>query len=139
MEVMRASGLSDALASALRRPLRLLFRSARDEKTLRPLAENVSANLLGLGGAATPAGIRAACLMAERAKSGGSNGDLMTLVVLNTASVQLIPATAAALRASAGAKNPFDILPAVWMTSLVSVATGLLVIKLSCLFGRKKR
>ena len=138
MEVMRASGLSGRLAAALKRPLRLLFPGARDEGILRALAENLSANLLGLGGAATPPGIRAARLMAERADSGRADGDLMTLVVLNSASVQLIPATAAALRASAGAKDPFDILPAVWITSLVSVVTGLAFIKLSCRFGRKR-
>ena len=138
MEVMRASGLSDALASALGRPLRLLFAGAKDKKILGPLAENVSANLLGLGGAATPAGIRAARLMAEKAGDGRCDADLMTLVVLNTASVQFIPATAAALRASAGAENPFDILPAVWITSLVSVTTGLVFIKLLCRFGRRR-
>jgi spore maturation protein A len=83
---------------------------------------NMSANLLGLGNAATPLGIAAA---RELASGSDATDNLCTLVVLNTASIQLIPTTAAALRASYGASAPFDIIPAVWFTSLISVTAGL--------------
>lgn len=133
MSIMKASGMMGAL-SRLFRPLlgRLLPQACKDPDTLAALSGNVSANLLGLGNAATPLGIRAARRMA--AGCGGIAGDeLCTLVVLNTASIQLLPTTVAGVRAALGAESAFDILPAVWMASVLSVAAGLLAAKL---FGR---
>lgn len=130
MSIMKASGLMDGL-SRLFRPLlgRLLPRACRDPETLAALSGNVSANLLGLGNAATPLGIRAARRMADGCGGVASN-ELCTLVVLNTASIQLLPATVAGVRAALGAESAFDILPAVWMASALSVAAGLLAAKL---------
>ncbi|MDE7041583.1 MAG: spore maturation protein A [Oscillospiraceae bacterium] len=130
MSIMKASGLMDGL-SRLFRPLlgRLLPRACRDPETLAALSGNVSANLLGLGNAATPLGIRAARRMAEGC-GGTASSELCTLVVLNTASIQLLPATVAGVRAALGAESAFDILPAVWMASALSVAAGLLAAKL---------
>ena len=125
MEVMERSGLAGKLAR-LFRPLlrRLLPRASRDEETLSAVSANVSANLLGLGNAATPLGLKAAARMAKN--SGGvASDELCLLVVLNTASIQLVPATVASLRAAAGCGTPFDILPAVWLTSLLALAAGL--------------
>ena len=99
--------------------------AARGGKSLQPLSANVSANLLGLGNAATPMGIRAAQEMARLASPGEASNELCRLVVLNTASIQLLPTTVAAIRAAEGATSPFDILPAVWISSAVSVAVGL--------------
>ena len=133
MSIMKASGLMGAL-SRLFRPLlsRLLPRACKDPDTLAALSGNVSANLLGLGNAATPLGIRAARRMAEGCGGIASN-ELCTLVVLNTASIQLLPTTVAGVRSALGAESAFDILPAVWMASVLSVAAGLLAAKL---FGR---
>ena len=85
---------------------------------------NVCANLLGLGNAATPMGIQAAKRLAL-GKNGVASDELCRLVVLNTASIQLIPANVAAVRASLGCATPFDILPAVWVTSLCSAGLGI--------------
>ena len=124
LELLERCGAAGALARALRRPLRRLFpRSAEREEILEALTENLSANLLGLGNAATPAGIRAARGMAALGERG--EDELCLLVVLNTASLQLLPATVATLRAAAGAAVPFDILPAVWLSSACSVGCGL--------------
>ena len=106
MEIMNACGISAGLARAFR------------------VSANMSANLLGLGNAATPLGIRAARRMA-RGCGGTASNELCLLVVLNTASIQLIPATIASVRAAAGCQTPFDILPAVWLASVLSVAAGL--------------
>ncbi|MGM9528149.1 MAG: spore maturation protein A [Oscillospiraceae bacterium] len=126
MELMARSGLADKLSRLLKPILCRLFPNAvRDEETSRALSQNVSANLLGLGNAATPAGIRAALGMQRQSGSERAGNELCLLVVLNTASIQLIPATAAALRASLGAAAPFDILPAVWLSSLCSVTAGI--------------
>ena len=126
MEVMNVCGISGGLAKAFRPVLRrLLPESSRDEETLAAVSANVSANLLGLGNAATPLGIRAARRMA-RGCHGTASNELCLLVVLNTASIQLIPATIASVRAAAGCRTPFDILPAVWLASVLSVTAGLL-------------
>ena len=127
MEVMRRSGVMPALSRLLRPVLGRLFpRAARDTETLDALAANVSANFLGLGNAATPMGIKAAQGMARLSERPGTAGkELCLLVVLNTASIQLLPTTAAALRASYGSASPFDILPAVWISSALSVTVGL--------------
>ena len=129
MEVMRQSGLSARAARAFRPALRALMPdAARDEETLAAVSANLSANLLGLGNAATPLGVRAARRMA-RGRDGAASDDLCLFIVLNTASLQLLPTTAAALRAAQGAARPFDILPDVWLASLGSVAAGVLAAK----------
>ena len=124
LEVLERCGAAAGLARRLQPVLRRLFpRSAGEETVLAALTENLSANLLGLGNAATPAGIRAARGIAELGE--GSADELCLLVVLNTASLQLLPTTVATLRASLGAASPFDILPAVWLSSACSVCCGL--------------
>lgn len=97
---------------------------------MQPLSANVSANLLGLGNAATPAGIAAARELAAMGTEGVSGNELCRFVVLNTASIQILPTTVAAMRASAGAASPFDILPAVWISSAVSLMVGLTAARL---------
>ena len=135
MELMRQSGLADRLAALFRPLLRLLLpQASRDRETLAAVSANISANLLGLGNAATPLGIQAAERMA-RGCDGVASDELCRLVVLNTASIQLIPATVASVRAAAGSAAPFDILPAVWLASVLSVAAGLLAAALLSRLG----
>ena len=139
MEIMRVCGLTDGLARAFR-PLmrRLLPEASRDSETLAAVSANVSANLLGLGNAATPLGIQAARRMA-RGCGGVASDELCRLVVLNTASIQLLPTTIASGRAAAGCKTPFDILPAVWLSSVLSVTAGLTAAWLLSLAGRRRQ
>ena len=126
MTLMDRCGLSRKLARLLRPVLRRLLPSAsRDSETLTAVSANMSANLLGLGNAATPLGIRAATRMAEGC-GGVASDELCRLVVLNTASIQLLPTTVAAVRSAHGCAAPFDILPSVWLSSALSVAAGLL-------------
>ena len=122
MELLERSGAVKALTRLLAPLLRRLFPlSSRDGGIMAAISENVSANLLGLGNAATPMGIQAA----QRMKRGGTATDeLCRLIVLNTASIQLIPANVAAVRSALGCATPFDILPAVWVTSLCSAGLG---------------
>ena len=137
MEIMNVCGLSGSLARAFRPLLRrLLPEASQDSETLAAVSANVSANLLGLGNAATPLGIRAARRMA-RGCGGVASDELCRLVVLNTASIQLLPATIASVRAAAGCRTPFDILPAVWFSSVLSVAAGLTAAWLLALAGRR--
>jgi len=130
MEIMKRSGLADRLSRLLRPLLRLLFPDfAGDKAVMDAISANVSANLLGLGNAATPLGIDATRRMSRRTPGVASDAMCM-LVVCNTASLQLIPTTVASVRAAAGCAAPFDILPAVWLASALSVCTGVLAVKL---------
>ena len=119
------------LAPVLARLLRPLFARIMpgvpaDSPAVGSMVMNIAANVLGLDNAATPAGVRAAQAMARELRGSKASDELCLLVVLNTASIQLLPVTIAAVREAAGAAVPFDILPAVWVTSLCSVTVGLL-------------
>ena len=136
MELMRRSGAAEALSYRLHPLLRLLLpKASQDRETLAALAANFSANLLGLGNAATPPGLTAARRMAKEC-NGQASDELCRLVVLNSCSLQLLPTTAAALRAANGAAAPFDILGAVWIASLVSILAGLSAAKFFSLVWR---
>lgn len=130
MEVMRQSGLADKLSQLLAPILRRLFpQAAQDRAAMDAISANVSANLLGLGSAATPLGLQAARRLARKSP-GTASDSLCMLVVCNTASIQLIPATVASVRASQGCAAPFDILPAVWLASGASVMVGIAACKI---------
>ena len=130
MEVMRRSGLAEGLSRLLRPVLSALFpQVSGDRGVMDSISANVSANLLGLGNAATPLGIEAVRRM-ERKSPGTASDAMCMLVVCNTASIQLIPTTVASVRAAAGSSAPFDILPAVWLASALSVGVGIAACKL---------
>ena len=130
-KVMEKAGITGMLTKLLRPLLHRLFPSTKTDAALAgSLSGNICANFLGLGNAATPMGILAAQRLA---KNDIANDELCRLIVLNTASIQLIPATVAAVRASLGCNSPFDILPAVWITSICSASAGLLA---AMLLGR---
>ncbi|MDD5864213.1 MAG: spore maturation protein A [Firmicutes bacterium] len=120
--LMERGGLTQALSRLLRPLLYRVFPSTKSDPALaRDLSANICANFLGLGNAATPMGIQAA----KRMKRGDTATDeLCRLIVLNTASIQLIPANVAAVRSALGCQTPFDILPAVWITSVCSAGLG---------------
>ena len=136
MEIMKRAGLADKIAKLLQPILRKLYPDfGNDQEVMGTIAANVSANLLGLGNAATPLGLEAARKMSR--KTPGVAGDsLCMLVVCNTASIQLIPSTVAGVRMAAGCAKPFDILPAVWLASVISVSVGICTAKLFAKFWR---
>lgn len=125
-KLMEKAGFT-AFLSKLLKPLlgRLFPTSNQDQVLANSLSANICANFLGLGNAATPMGIQAAQRLAAKRKDGIAGNELCRLVVLNTASIQLIPANVAAIRSSLDCSTPFDILPAVWVTSLCSASLGL--------------
>ena len=122
---MESAGITAILSKLLRPLLKHLFPSSRhDQKLENALSANICANILGLGNAATPQGIEAAKRLR---RSDIATDELCRLVVLNTASIQLIPANVAALRSALGAKEPFFILCAVWLSSICSAGLGLTI------------
>ena len=122
--LMEAGGLTGKMSKIFMPILGWVFPGGRQDPELgRAICGNVCANFLGLGNAATPMGVRAVGRMVR--KPGEATDEMCRLIVLNTASIQLIPATVAAVRGSLGSARPFDILPAVWITSLCSAGLGL--------------
>lgn len=124
-KLMEKAGLTQLLSRLFAPLLGRIFPTYRKDPVLAGyLSSNVCANFLGLGNAATPMGIQAARRLAKGKNT--ATDELCRLIVLNTASIQLIPANVAAIRAGSGAGSPFDILPAVWITSAASAGLGLL-------------
>ena len=127
MELMQQSGLTHIIARFLMPVLRPLFgKASEDSEAMQAVSANVTANLLGLSNAATPLGLRAASRLHKLSGSDTASDAVLTLIVLNSASIQLVPSTVAAVRAACGAQEPFDIMLPVWGASVVSVATALL-------------
>lgn len=121
-KLLDAAGITDILSGLLKPLLRRLFPSTEKDPSLsRSISGNICANLLGLGNAATPMGIQATKMLKQGTHA---TDELCRLVVLNTASIQLIPTNVAAVRSALGCGTPFDILPAVWLTSICSAGLG---------------
>lgn len=130
MNIAQKSGFTSVITALLRPLLGLIFpRLDMRSPAAQAISMNITANMLGLGNAATPFGLRA---MRELEKmhreSGGEHGRasdyMVTFVVINTAAVQLIPTTVAMLRATAGSPAPLEIMPCVWAASLSALTVG---------------
>ena len=133
-KLMEHSGITSFLSRCLQPFLHRVFPDTRKNKALAgSLSANIYANFLGLGNAATPMGIQAVKQMRDPKTPSRATDQMCRLIVLNTASIQLIPSTVAAVRASLGCATPFDILTAVWITSLCSAGLGLMA---AILFGK---
>lgn len=129
LALCEAGGLSKLVAKLLSPILSRIF--GRESAALPHIAMNVTANLLGMGNAATPSGIRA---MQELDRENGSDFPdrrMCVFAVMNTASLQIVPATVAAMRAAVGASKPFDIIVPVWICSAVSLAAAVIAAMLA--------
>ena len=124
MEMLCVSGDMARLGKVFRRILKPLFSDLEDDKAWDAISMNLSANLLGLGNAATPAGIEAARRLSALGKRGLSA--LAMLLVLDNASMQLMPTTVITLRQAADARNPADIWGMTLVVSGISMAVAVL-------------
>ena len=132
MELVLRSGLSVKVSNLLLPVLKLLFgsRVSQDREAMEKTGANVTANLLGISNAATPIGLQAAERIYTVCGRKGTPKEVLIFIILNTTSIQLIPSTVAAVRSALGSANPFDIMPAVWGASLVSVLAAIAAAKL---------
>lgn len=127
MRVAKSSGFTNKICRIIKYPIKFLFPEIDDNSSaFESISMNISANLLGLGNAATPLGLKA---MKELKESNSSRKCITKLVVLNSASIQLIPVTVATLRLSNGSEAPWDFVPAVLIVSLISLTSGLIMVK----------
>ncbi|MEG1448736.1 MAG: nucleoside recognition domain-containing protein, partial [Oscillospiraceae bacterium] len=140
MKVATEAKLTDKIAGLLEPITSKLFKGISPKSdAAKAISMNMTANLLGLGNAATPLGIIA---MKEMKKMSGNSAvatnNMITFVVLNTASIQIMPTTTALLRLQYGSENPFSILPAVWLSSVVSVTVAITTAYILSKFSKEK-
>lgn len=136
MNIAQKSGLCRAVSRVLSPVLSMLFPELKDDtEALECISMNITANLFGLGNAATPLGLNAVKKMQSKNKNKDIvSRDIAVFVVLNTAALQLIPSTSAFLRESAGAEKPMDIIICVWISSALSLFVALLAVKFTWRF-----
>ena len=127
MKIAERSGMITGLCRIAKPVVRVLFPDIPPESpAMNAIMLNITANLMGMGNAATPAGLKAMSEM-HKLNSGNSaaSNAMCMFVVLNTASIQLIPSTIIAIRSGAGSANPFEVILPIWITSVCSVLTGI--------------
>lgn len=131
MEIADKSGITNVIAKFFSPVLSKLFKNVdKESSAMRYISLNISANLLGLGNAATPFGLSAMKeLKTINHNKCEASDDMLLFVVLNTASLQLIPTTLCAYRQSYGSVSPFEIIPSVWLTSIIALTVGITVAK----------
>ena len=130
MKIAENAGLSQKLEKLLKPIINFLFPNA-GQNAKKYIAVNMSANILGMGNAATPMGIKAMqCLDKENNNPLYTSKNMCPLVVLNTTSVQLIPTTIIALRVAAGSANPFSVILPIWISSFTASFIALTLTKL---------
>lgn len=127
MRVAEKSGITDTIAKIFKPFLKHLFKGLdTNGKAFHAICMNITANLLGLGNAATPLGLEAMKrLEEEEGENEITSRNMVLFVVLNTASITLIPTTAASLRLKHGSEMPMEILPCVLITSACALIAGL--------------
>ena len=126
-KLMEKIGVTAFLSRLLSPVLGRIFPSTKkDARLAGSLSANVCANFLGLGNAATPMGIAAVRRLKNPKEPTLATDEMCRLIVLNTASIQFLPTNVAAVRSALGCASPFDILPAVWVSSLLSASLGVL-------------
>ena len=141
MRIAEGAGVTGGISRLLSPVLGFLFPGLKkDGPAARAISMNVSANLLGLGNAATPFGIEAMKrLQEENPLKDTASRNMITFVVLNTASIQLIPTTIAGLRAKYGSLNPMDIMPAIWLASAIALVAGQIINRILAAHAERRR
>lgn len=138
MKIARDSSLSQKLAKLLSPIIRFLFLDIKkDSSTYNEISLNIIANLLGLGNAATPLGLKAMSSLQEQNPNKNTLSNSMAmLILLNTASLQLIPTTVIAIRSSLNSANPTSIIVPVWLSTICAAIAGVSAVKFFIKLGK---
>lgn len=131
MKIVQETSLMSKLTKLLNPIMKFLFPELRkDSPAKSEISMNIIANILGLGNAATPLGIRAMNeLQKENVKKDTLSNSMIMFIVLNTASLQLIPTTVIAIRTSLGSENPSSVIVPVWIVTILAAVTAVFVTK----------
>ena len=137
MEVASKTQIIDYLSKMLNPIIEKLFYNL-NEKSYNNIIMNIIANILGLGNAATPLGLKAMKELQKENKNKDELSDnMMLLIVLNTASLQIIPTTIIAIRSSMGSDNPTKIIFPVWVSTICAAIVGIIFTKVIIKYTRK--
>lgn len=132
LKIAEHSGAAEKLQKVLNPVIKFLFPKT-DEEAKKYIGMNMTANILGMGNAATPMGIKAMAALDKHNKNPlYPSDDMCMFVVLNTTSFQLVPTTVFAIRAAAKSQNPFSVLVPIWITSALSVIIAVTAVKVMC-------
>jgi len=132
MEVLKNTSLIEKLKKLINPIMKILFPNLnKNENAYEEISMNIIANLLGLGNAATPMGLKAMDSLAKKNEDKGKlSNEMMMLIILNTASIQLIPTTVIAIRSSLESSNPSKIIVPVWISTVCAAIAGISAAKL---------
>lgn len=132
MKIVQETSLIIRLSNLIRPLMRFLFPKMNEkDKEYKEITLNIIANLLGIGNAATPLGLKAMKTMQEKNTKKDTVTDSMAMfIVLNTASLQIIPTTVIAVRASMCSENPAQIILPVWIVTIITDITGIVASKI---------
>ncbi len=131
MQIANNTTLINKLSNLLRPLLNLLFPDLKEHTTAKKqISMNIIANILGLGNAATPLGLKAMKTMQKENNSKDKlTNSMMMFIIINTASIQLIPTTVIAIRNSLNSENPTSIVFPTWIATIISAISGILIAK----------
>ena len=131
MEIVKNTSIMPKLIKLLKPILNILFPESKNNKeAMENISMNAISNILGLGNASTPAGIKAMeCLQKENTNKNKLSNSMMMLTVLNTTSIELIPTTVIAIRSSLNAQNPADIIIPIWFSTVIGTLVGIIATK----------
>lgn len=138
MEIAKDGGILEAMSKLAAPFMRVVFPELpKNHPATAAVVMNMSANILGLGNAATPFGLKAMEEMNQlNSKRSICSNSMIMFLVLNTSMLQLVPATIIALRASLGSKNPSDVTIAIWLTSIIATIMGVFIVRIFGIFER---
>ena len=141
MEIADSSGITKGISKMLFPLMKMIFPRLRKEKdALEAISMNVTANILGLGNAATPLGLEAMRRLQQiNPNTSQASDEMVVFVVMNTAAMHIIPTTVATLRGQYGSESPMSILPASFLTSFCALAVAIICAKLGNRFIRGER
>ena len=132
MKIAEKAELTQLISKMLSPLFSVLYKNVdKNSKTAQAMSMNITANLLGLGNAATPLGLEAMRRMQEsNPDKMKATDDMVVFVVMNSAAMRLIPTTVATLRTQFGSTNPMEIMPATWISTIFSLTAGVLTAKI---------
>ena len=138
MQIARETTFVNKLSNLLAPVMKFLFPDVKKGSNIyQEISMNIIANLLGLGNAATPLGLKAMkSMQEENVDKNILTNSMATLIVLNTASIQIIPSTVIAIRSSLGSTNPSIIIVPVWIATICAGVVGMLAVKFFIKIGK---
>ena len=140
MKIAAKTSLIEKLTNFLHPIIKFLFPEMKENKKVeKEISMNMIANILGLGNAATPLGLQAMkSMQKENHKKDTLTNSMMMFIVINTASIQIIPTTVIAIRDSLGSSNPTAIIVPVWIATIAAAIAGVSMTKLLIKIGKNK-